>query len=114
MWLHSFQGIFALPQKAQLCNPCLRYELSPFSQEGHQEHATAALAGLSLRFDMLPYAVRAFLPSVPTLQPALELGQILPYIQRGNVGAGMPEIARLGGFKLLMFFQDENSAACAH
>jgi hypothetical protein len=35
MWLHSFQGIFALPQKAQLCNPCLRYELSPFSQEGH-------------------------------------------------------------------------------
>src|SRR5207253_6061689 len=34
--LHSFQGIFALPQKALLCNPCLRNELSPFSQEGHQ------------------------------------------------------------------------------
>jgi Domain of unknown function (DUF4160) len=24
------------------------------------------------------------------------------------LGAGMPEIARLGGFELLMFFQDEN------
>jgi uncharacterized protein DUF4160 len=24
------------------------------------------------------------------------------------MGAGMPEIARLGGFKLLLFFQDEN------
>src|SRR5713226_2161594 len=35
MRLHSFQGIFALPQKAQLCNPCLRNEVSPFSQEGH-------------------------------------------------------------------------------
>jgi hypothetical protein len=34
MWLHSFQGTFALPQKARLCNPCLRNELSPFSQEG--------------------------------------------------------------------------------
>jgi hypothetical protein len=36
IWLHSFQGTFALPQKAQLCNPYLRNELSPFSQEGHQ------------------------------------------------------------------------------
>src|SRR5437588_9808531 len=33
--LHSFQGMFALPQKARLCNPCLRNELSPLSQEGH-------------------------------------------------------------------------------
>src|SRR5205807_9605122 len=33
--LHSFQGILALPQKARLCNPCLRNELSPLSQEGH-------------------------------------------------------------------------------
>jgi hypothetical protein len=32
--LHSFQGIFALPQKARLCNPCVRNELSPLSQEG--------------------------------------------------------------------------------
>src|SRR5205823_7403951 len=32
--LHSFQGIFALPQKARLCNPCARNELSPLSQEG--------------------------------------------------------------------------------
>src|SRR5215475_10259488 len=37
MWLHSFQGIFALPQKARLCNPCLRNELSPFSQEGQKD-----------------------------------------------------------------------------
>jgi hypothetical protein len=27
-------GHLALPQKARLCNPCLRYELSPLSQEG--------------------------------------------------------------------------------
>src|SRR6266480_116640 len=33
--LHSFQGIFALSQKAQLCNPCPRNEVSPFSQEVH-------------------------------------------------------------------------------
>jgi hypothetical protein len=33
--LPSFQGIFALPQKARLCKPCLRNELSPLSQEGH-------------------------------------------------------------------------------
>jgi hypothetical protein len=35
--LHSFQGIFALPQKARLCNPCARNELSPLSQEGHMQ-----------------------------------------------------------------------------
>jgi len=35
--LHSFQGMFALPQKARLCNPCLRNELSPLSQEGHND-----------------------------------------------------------------------------
>src|SRR5262249_18950500 len=35
MRLHSFQGTFALPQKARLCNPCLRNELSPIPQEGH-------------------------------------------------------------------------------
>ena len=37
----------------------------------------------------------------------LELGQILPYIAAAAV-AWMPEIARFGNFKLLMFFQDEN------
>jgi hypothetical protein len=36
MGLHAFQGILRSSQKARLCNPCLRYELSPFSQEGHQ------------------------------------------------------------------------------
>ena len=37
----------------------------------------------------------------------LELGQILPYMV-ANAERWMPEIARLGRFKLLMFFQDEN------
>src|SRR5579872_239943 len=32
--LHTFQGILRSPQKAQLCNPCLRNEMSPLSQEG--------------------------------------------------------------------------------
>jgi Domain of unknown function (DUF4160) len=35
------------------------------------------------------------------------MGQYLPYIRK-NDGGLMPEIARIGGFKLLMFFQDEN------
>jgi len=34
MGLHTFQGILHSPQKAQLCNPCLRNEMSPLSQEG--------------------------------------------------------------------------------
>src|SRR6516225_10099739 len=36
MGLHTFQGILRSPQKAQLCNPCLRNELSPLSQEGQR------------------------------------------------------------------------------
>src|SRR5712691_3221025 len=32
--LHSLQGTFALLAKGPVCNPCLRNELSPFSQEG--------------------------------------------------------------------------------
>src|ERR1700736_3792746 len=35
MGLHAFQGILRSLQKAPLCNPCLRNELSPLSQEGH-------------------------------------------------------------------------------
>jgi hypothetical protein len=35
------------------------------------------------------------------------MGQFLPYIRQNDRGL-MPEIARIGGFKLLMFFQDEN------
>src|SRR5262249_25934750 len=35
MGLHSFQGILLSRQKARLCNPCLRNELSPLPQEGH-------------------------------------------------------------------------------
>src|SRR2546430_7810162 len=36
IWLHSCQGILLSSQKALLCNPCLRNELSPFSQEGFE------------------------------------------------------------------------------
>jgi hypothetical protein len=36
IWLHSFQGTFALLAKGPVCNPCLRNELSPISQEGQQ------------------------------------------------------------------------------
>src|ERR1700730_14599470 len=36
IWLHSFQGTFALLAKGPVCNPCLRNELSPISQEGHR------------------------------------------------------------------------------
>jgi len=35
IWLHSFQGTFALLAKGPVCNPCLQNELSPISQEGH-------------------------------------------------------------------------------
>src|SRR3984893_18137927 len=38
IWLHSFQGTFALLAKGPVCNPCLRNELSPISQEGHPWH----------------------------------------------------------------------------
>src|ERR1700730_7906318 len=37
IWLHSFQGTFALLAKGPVCNPCLRNELSPVSQEGHND-----------------------------------------------------------------------------
>src|SRR5580704_12448748 len=41
MSLHAFQGILRSPQKALLCNPCLRNELSPLSQEGHTVRSIA-------------------------------------------------------------------------
>src|SRR5580704_18508030 len=40
IWLHSFQGTFALLAKGPVCNPCLRNELSPISQEGHPGFVT--------------------------------------------------------------------------
>jgi hypothetical protein len=46
-------------------------------------------------------------PRAETKSAILAMGQFLPYI-RQNDGGLMPEIVRLGGFKLLMFFQDEN------
>ena len=35
--LHSFQGTFALLAKGRVCNPCLRNELLPISQEGQSK-----------------------------------------------------------------------------
>src|SRR6516164_5215520 len=48
--LHTFQGILRSPQKAQLCNPCLRNELSPLSQEGQ----FLLLSFLALQLFLLP------------------------------------------------------------
>src|SRR6516164_9830835 len=57
MRLHSFQGTFALPQKAQLCNPCARNELSPLSQEGQAIISTdLAVHCICRRSDNLPLA----------------------------------------------------------
>src|SRR5436305_1959219 len=63
-WLHSCQGILLSSQKAQLCNPCLRNELSPLSQEGHNlvearlpgavPHAVAEKTELRLLCDQHP------------------------------------------------------------
>src|SRR5215470_830796 len=44
--LHSFQGILLSLQKAPLCNPCARNELSPLSQEG-QPLSSVGRASLS-------------------------------------------------------------------
>src|ERR1700720_1080748 len=42
IWLHSFQGTFALLAKGPVCNPCLRNELSPISQEGQRRQRTTS------------------------------------------------------------------------
>src|SRR5271166_4611399 len=44
--LHSFQGIFALLQKARLCNPCVRNELLPLSQEGQYPNLRLRFSGM--------------------------------------------------------------------
>jgi hypothetical protein len=38
------------PQKAQLCNPCLRNELSPLSQEGHASPQQTFILNVSERY----------------------------------------------------------------
>src|SRR6185437_2883409 len=63
MGLHSFQGILLSPQKAQLCNPCLRNELSPFSQEGH-----LLSAGNSVILGMLTFWRPRLLLASPKIQ----------------------------------------------
>src|SRR5580704_8414814 len=49
MGLHTFQGILRSPQKAQLCTPCLRNELSPLSQEGHLLYSAICALRLKLQ-----------------------------------------------------------------
>src|SRR6516225_7526152 len=67
MGLHTFQGILRSPQKARLCNPCLRNELSPLSQEGHNslvgvEHD--ALAAVSAECPRYVFGGRSALTTV--------------------------------------------------
>src|SRR5882757_4456422 len=62
MRLHSCQGILLSLQKALLCNPCLRNELSPFSQEGHRAATIAveepsARAGSRSQFELSDISV---------------------------------------------------------
>src|SRR5579859_2570101 len=47
MGSHTFQGILRSPQKAQLCYPCVRNEVSPFSQEGHGMSEISVLSVLT-------------------------------------------------------------------
>src|ERR1700741_3283252 len=56
MGLHTFQDILRSPQKAQLCNPCLRNELSPLSQEGHTVRAGAKRNKESIAETIGPHA----------------------------------------------------------
>jgi hypothetical protein len=54
IWLHSCQGILLSSQKAQLCNPCLRNELSPFSQEGQICQTRFSLVSSSITVTVAP------------------------------------------------------------
>jgi hypothetical protein len=58
MGLHAFQGILHSLQKAPLCNPCLRNELSPLSQEGQRAERAWAVAACSPR-DVVCYGLFA-------------------------------------------------------
>src|SRR5215813_345019 len=65
--LHSLQGIFALRKKAQLCNPCVRNELSPFSQEGHRARSVPSESERASRL----FIWRIFLSAKPNLRNRL-------------------------------------------
>ena len=60
MGLHAFQGILRSPQKARLCNPCLRYELSPFTQERHCDQVWAGFAATATRVHAVPLCWQTF------------------------------------------------------
>jgi len=63
IWLHSFQGTFALLAKGPVCNPCLRNELSPISQEGHSSNrcvfVVSSHAGIVLKLPCVSYPASA-------------------------------------------------------
>src|ERR1700738_2969653 len=64
MGLHAFQGILHSLQKAPLCNPCLRNELSPLSQEGHP--AAAAQFAANVQGELLVFLI-VVLPPVEVM-----------------------------------------------
>lgn len=65
MGLHAFQGILRSPQKAPLCNPCLRNELSPLSKEGHTKPRRFPFlpAMAAWRMSLSPMIQTAWLPT---------------------------------------------------
>src|SRR5213596_2739925 len=73
MRLHSFPGTFALPQKAQLCNPCLRNELSPFSQEGHS--LCGVISGCVRTADIPDHYIYAGVGTTLALGPSMATGE---------------------------------------
>jgi hypothetical protein len=56
----ALPGILLSLQKAQLCNPCTRNELSPLSQEGHTRARHSPRGGPSLRCRTTISCVTAF------------------------------------------------------
>src|SRR5581483_3466824 len=88
--LHAFQGILRSPQKAPLCNPCLRNELSPLSQEGHftelllqaVPHEIPPLRADDLLVDRLLQAVET------RLRPA-QLHLVLPLLTLQSLHRGL-------------------------
>src|SRR6202521_3321189 len=80
IWLHSFQGTFALLAKGPVCNPCLRNELSPISQEGHH----------SLRGFISPWGRMPTFPRVTLADPSLWSVIVRISVRAGRVlGAGL-------------------------
>src|SRR4051812_42938383 len=76
MGLHAFQGILRSPQKARLCNPCLPYELSPFSQEGQFT--------IVIVFDFLRYPASMSVVCGSNMEAATHLNSIWDHADHYN------------------------------